>query len=177
VSRGSGTRLDWFADYTFLDATFRDAVRLASANNPLAVGGEIFVQSGDRLPLVPRHLLKAGVRYRLAPKLTVGGDMLASGGQYVRGDEANLVAPLDGYSVFNLHVEYQSGRIVQLLANVDNLLDARYETFGVFGDATQVLGPAFDDRRYASPGAPRGGWVGVRLSAVGAGRRPVRRST
>lgn len=162
--RGSGAGLTWFADYTFLDATFEDALALASVNNPAAVDGQIFVKPGDRVPLVPRSLLKAGVRYGLTPKLDLGADVLVSSGQYLRGDEANLTPPLDGYGVIDLHAVYRPGRVVEVFANIDNLLDARYATFGVFGDATEVLGAAFGDRRYVSPGSPRGVWVGARFS-------------
>jgi len=34
----------------------------------------------------------------------------------------------------------------------------------VYGDATSVLGNAYNDGRFVSPGMPRAGWIGVRLS-------------
>lgn len=160
----SGQRLSWFANYTFLQATFEDPVTLQSVNNPRATDGEIFVSPGDRLPLVPGHLLKAGVQIEVASKVTIGGDVLASGEQFLRGDEANLVAPLDAYALVNLHARYRLNEKLELFANVDNLFDAGYETFGVFGDAAQALGEEFVGSRFVSPGAPRAAWVGVRLS-------------
>ena len=58
----AGERLTWSLDYTYLDATFREDFTVMSPNHPEAVDGEIEVESGDRLPLIPEQLLKAGVR-------------------------------------------------------------------------------------------------------------------
>jgi len=51
-----------------------------------------------------------------------------------------------------------------LFANVDNVFDERYETFGLFREPDEVLGDAFEDSRFVSPGAPRAAWVGLRGS-------------
>jgi hypothetical protein len=51
---------------------------------------------------------------------------------------------------------------VFVLAN--NLFDARDSTFGVLGDATNVLGPTYDGRRFLGPGAPRAAWLGLDLN-------------
>ncbi|MBN1237652.1 MAG: TonB-dependent receptor, partial [Gammaproteobacteria bacterium] len=159
-----GDRFDWYAHYTFLDATFRNALAVPSHHHPLAAGGEIRVEPGDELPLIPRQLLKAGVRFAATPRLILGADLFASGGQYSRGDEANMLGRIDGYSVLNLRAEYALKDAVRLFASVDNAFDAEYETFGVFGEADEVLGEGFDDPRFFSPGAPRAAWIGVRLS-------------
>jgi hypothetical protein len=50
---------------------------------------------------------------------------------------------------------------VFVLAN--NLFDTRYSTFGVLGDATEVLGPTYDSPRFLGPGAPRAAWAGLDL--------------
>lgn len=55
-------------------------------------------------------------------------------------------------------------RVQALFARIENIFDTDYETFGLLGEPAAVLGPAFDDPRFLSPGAERGGWVGVRLS-------------
>jgi iron complex outermembrane recepter protein len=159
-----GDRFDWFAHYTFLDATFRDATTVPSHHNPLAVDGEIFVERGDELPLIPRQLLKAGARFAATSELTFGADVFASGGQYLRGDEGNLLDRIDGYAVLNLRAEYAVNATMRIFASIDNVLDGEYETFGVFGEADEVLGDDFDDARFLSPGAPRAAWVGLRLS-------------
>ncbi len=51
-----------------------------------------------------------------------------------------------------------------LFAKIDNLFDEDYETFGLFGEADEVLGDEFDDPRFLSPASPRSGWIGVRLT-------------
>ena len=137
---------------------------VSSPNNPDAVNGEIDVDVGDRLPLVPEQLLKAGLRIVATEKLTVGGDLVASGGSHFRGDEANLVDEIGGYAVLGLRAEYAVNDHARLFLNVDNVLDEEYETFGVLGEATDVLGAAFDDPRFVGPGAPRAAWIGVRVS-------------
>jgi hypothetical protein len=52
---------------------------------------------------------------------------------------------------------------LSLVLNVDNALDRAYETFGVFGEADEVLGDDFDNPLFLGPGAPRAAWLGVRL--------------
>jgi outer membrane receptor protein involved in Fe transport len=156
-------QLDWFLDYTYLEATFRDHFTVASENNPAAIDGEITVAAGDRLPLIPKVLLKAGLRYTLNDRLSVGGDVVASSGQHLRGDEGNLVEKIEGYAVLSLRAEYRISDHVRLFANLDNALDEEFATFGAFGAADEVLGDDFDDPRFLGPGAPRAAWIGVRL--------------
>ncbi|HVS25313.1 MAG TPA: TonB-dependent receptor [Gammaproteobacteria bacterium] len=153
----------WFLDYTYLDATFRDAFTAPSPHNPAAQNGEIRVAKGDRLPLVPHNLLKAGI-WIVRPRSDVGVDLVASSGSYYRGDEANLLEQLDGYAVVNVHAEFRLNDHARVLLNVDNLIDRTYETFGALGDAQRVLGPSYTDPRFVGPGAPRAAWVGVRVS-------------
>jgi outer membrane receptor protein involved in Fe transport len=157
-------RLGWFANYTYLDATFRSSFAVPSPNNPQAAGGEIMVESGDRLPLIPSQLLKAGIRVAAAARLSLGGDLLASAGQHFRGDEGNLVEKVEGYTVLNLRAEYRVGDNARLFLNVNNVLDEEFETFGVFGEADEVLGDEFEDSRFLGPGAPRAAWLGIRVS-------------
>ena len=61
----------------------------------------------------------------------------------------------------NLRAAYQIARPVSLFANVSNLFDANYGTFGVLGDAAPVLGAGYSDPRFVGPGAPRAAWLGV----------------
>ena len=159
----AGERVTWSLDYTYLDATFREDFVVASANHPEAVGGEIAVTSGDRLPLIPEQLLKAGLRFAVTEALTFGVDVLASSGAYFRGDEGNLLEELDGYSVLNMRAEYRFNERASVFASIDNLLDEEYETFGLFGDADDVLGDEFDEPFFVGPGAPRAAWIGVRV--------------
>jgi iron complex outermembrane receptor protein len=157
-------RLDWFANYTFLDATFLSAFSEISANHPDADPdtGLIDVQKGDKLPGLPRNAFKIGADYAITPKFTVGGDMMINSSQYYRGDEANLLQPLGGFAVVNLRAVYRVVPHVSLYLRVQNLFDRNYSDFGVIGDASTVL-PQFTDPRLISPGAPRAEWVGVSI--------------
>jgi len=157
-------RLSWFTNYTYLHATFRNSFAVPSPNNPRAVDGEIFVESGDRLPLIPEHSFKCGVQFAVHANFSVGGNLLVSSGSYFRGDESNVIDKLDSYTVLNLRGEYSISDVLQVFLKIDNVLGEDYETFGVFGEADDVLGIAFEDSRFLSPAAPRAAWMGVRVS-------------
>lgn len=155
-------RLDWYANYTYLDATFRSTFEETSANNPAAdpETGLIEVSSGNRIPSLPEHAFKLGVDVAVTPAFSLGADMIANSGQYLRGDEANAVAQVPGYAVFNLHASYQVNTHLNLSAHVNNLFDRDYANFGTLGDPTDLF-PDFTDPRFFSPGAPRGAWMTV----------------
>jgi outer membrane receptor protein involved in Fe transport len=163
LSGSAGERLTWSLDYTYLDATFGETFTVASVNHPLAVDGEIEVETGDRLPLIPEQLLKAGLSFAITDTFTLGAGLLNSSGAHFRGDEGNLFEELDGYTLLNLRAQYRFGERASLFVNVDNLLDEEYETFGVFGEADEVLGDAFDNPGFVGPGAPRAFYLGVRF--------------
>lgn len=158
-----GNRLEWFVDYTRLSAQFREDFSVSSPHNPAATDGEIDVRRGASIPGIPETLLKAGATLQLAAQLTVGIDALYQSSQYLRGDEANLTEPLGGYTVVNASAEWRLNQNLTLFAQIDNLFDADYASFGLFGAADEVLGDEFNDPRFISPGAPRGGWVGFKL--------------
>ena len=160
---GSLGRLDWFASYTQLQAEFRDSFFVMSPNNPAASDGEIEVRSGARIPSVPERILKAGTSIRVTNALRVDVDVAYQSNQYLRGDEANLTAPLAGYTVFNAAAEWTLGERLTLFAQIENVLGREYETFGLYGAADEVLGEGeFDDPRFLSPAPPRGVWVGFK---------------
>ena len=102
--------------------------------------------------------------------MTFEGTVRAASSQFFRGDEANLLEAIPGYEVFDFEARYQLAHGVALRLEVRNLFDAEYETFGLFGEADEVLGDAFDDPRFLGPGAPRGIWLGLDVD-VG-GRQP-----
>jgi iron complex outermembrane receptor protein len=159
----AGERFAWSLDYTYLDATFRESFTVMSANHPAAIDGEIQVENGDHLPLIPTQLLKAGIRFAATDALTFGVGVVAASGSHFRGDEGNLLDELDGYSVVDVRAEYRIGAATSVFASIDNLLDEEYVTFGVFGEADEVLGDEFDEPYFVGPGAPRAAWIGVRV--------------
>ena len=163
LSGDAGDKVAWSVDYTQLEATFHDSFSVPSPNNREATGGEIAVEPGDRLPLIPERLLKAGLRFAPSERLTLGLDAIHAAGAHFRGDEGNLAEKLDDYTLLNARMEWRLGEHARLFINVDNLLDEEYATFGLFGEADEVLGDDFDDPSFLGPGAPRAAWAGVRV--------------
>lgn len=157
-----GGRLSWFAHYTHLQAQFRESFHVMSPNNPAAADGEIPVASGDRIPGVPQRNLAAGANLALTEGLTISLDMKHQSNQFLRGDEGNLNPPLASYTTFSAGAEWRLSASVTLFAQIENLFDSDYATFGLYGAADEVLGEEFDDPRFVSPAAPLSAWIGVR---------------
>jgi outer membrane receptor protein involved in Fe transport len=97
-------------------------------------------------------------------RTSLAGNVVAVSSQYFRGDEANLLDPIDGYALVNLAARHQLRAGIAVAANVTNLFGAEYSTFGLLGEADDVLGDDFEDPRFVSPGAPFGIWVGIEMS-------------
>jgi iron complex outermembrane receptor protein len=155
-------QLQWSAHYTFLDATFQTPFSELSANHPDAVDGALAVPAGARLPSSPRHIGKATVTWLYADRLALGANLVANSSQFLRGDEANLLAPIAGYVVVDLRASYAVTPPLSVFVKVSNLFDAHYSTFGVLGDATAVF-PTFDNPRFEGPAGPRAAWAGIDL--------------
>ncbi len=153
---------DWHfsTNYTYLNARFMDGFDI---RNPLDRTQAMAVANGDRIPGIPEHIYKANIGVDLWQRVSLGIDGIYSGNKYFRGDEANSTAPLSGYWLFNATAEYKVTKNFAVFGKVNNIFDKNYNTFGVYGQANEVL-PGFDDGRFVSPGAPRAEWVGVRLT-------------
>ena len=160
---GSVDAIRWNAAYSLVRARFDTPLTLSSPNHPDEEGGEIAVAAGNRIPGVPQHIVKAGLSTDIR-RLSVGINLQSNSSQYLRGDEANLLPTLDGFTVVNLMADYALGRHVAITARVANLFDSEHSTFGLLGEADEVLGDDFDDPRFVSPGSPRAAWVGIRVS-------------
>jgi iron complex outermembrane receptor protein len=166
VDGGAGM-LRFFLGYQLLRATFEDALTLPGPNHPLArvdaSGSRVLdVKPGARLPGLPAHALTLGFRLEPIEGLSLGPDARLYSAQYLRGDEANLVRPVPGYFVLGAHASYRVVRWLTLFVDVENLLDAKYATFGVLGHPGDVL-PFASDPRFLGPGAPFGIWFGAEL--------------
>ena len=171
-ANGRWGRLGFYANYSFIEATFESEFTVASANHPMAAslgaGQSIPVSKGDNIPGVPDHTLNLGVDYALTEEWILGSTMVARSGVYLRGDEGNLLSRTNGYAVFNAHTTYALGDYVELFGRIENMFDFNYETFGVLGEVgneTPVyeLPNGITDPRYLSPGQPFAAYVGVRI--------------
>jgi iron complex outermembrane receptor protein len=94
--------------------------------------------------------------------------------QYYYGDESNQTAPMPSYQVVGLHSSYQATRWLQVFAHIDNLLNAKYDTYGVYSDPTGIGTPGVPvtgvtngpgvDNRFLSPAYPFAIYGGVRIT-------------
>lgn len=183
------------ANYTFLDATFRSRETVNGSSNSSnaaaregvpGVDGIIGIEPGNRLPLVPRHMLKVAIDYQATPQVNVGVDMLAMSGVIARGNENGRHRPdgqyylgsgkTAGYAIFNFGGSYQATRQTELRLQINNLFDRRYATSAQLGptgfdNAGNFIARPFpavggefglQHSAFYAPGAPRLIWAGMR---------------
>ncbi len=157
-------KLETYLRYQLLRATFESSLLLPGANHPDATatpeGDVIAVEPGDRIPGLPKHSLRVGADVTPIAGLSVGAWVNLDSSQYYRGDEANLLRPLPGYATLNARGSYELWSRVLLFVRVDNVLNAKFETFGLLGEADEVI-PGAEDPRYAAPGPPLSAWAGL----------------
>ncbi len=183
------------ANYTYLDATYRSPEVVGGAANSSNDGagpgfeGRIAIMPGNRIPLLPRHLLKAQATWSPVRQVSLKLDMAAASGVYARGNENNRHQPdgtytigagrTDGYVVFNLGADVRPAAGLTLFATVRNLFDKHYATAAQLGAAgfdpqgnfvaQPFAGPVIDGERpllgstFYAPGAPRSVQMGARL--------------
>jgi outer membrane receptor protein involved in Fe transport len=190
IEIGADTQVGDFslsANYTYQDATFQsNETLLAEANSSADANGNIAIQPGNRMPLIPHHIIKAHADWRINSAWSIGMGMLASSSSLARGNE-NGQHQADGtyfvgsgksagYTVFDLSGKYRATKQLSFFAQVNNLFDRKYTTaaqlgatgftassnfiarpFSSIGDNTTLVGSTF----YA-PGASRTFWAGVR---------------
>ncbi len=162
-------RLNAYANYALTDATFQTALTLSSQNNPFAdENGNIQVRPGNRLPGVPRHLFKVGADYGITEKWVVGFSALVASGRFLTGDESNLNPTTGAYGVLNIHSNYQVIEHVQVFAQLENVVNSRYATFGTFSpvgsDTPLIQAPGSTNTRSLSPAPPISAFGGVRVT-------------
>ncbi len=183
------------ANYTYLDATYRSEEEVAGEGNSSndegpGFEGAIEIEPGARIPLVPRHIFKAFVDWRLTPRVTANVDMQAISSSYARGNENNEHEPdgvyylgpgqSGGYALVNLGLEFRPVAALTMFVQVNNVLDRRYQSAAQLGStgfnaagnfvARPFAGPIVDGERpltgstFFAPGAPRAWWAGVKYS-------------
>jgi outer membrane receptor protein involved in Fe transport len=171
---GGKGKFTWFANYAYIHATFQDNFEVVNQNHPQANAandGKFDVKKGNTIPGIPKHNFKVGADYAFDSGFSLGFDASYHSSQFYRGDEANLSDRVSGYGVVNLHSRYKLNKHVEFFAKVDNLFDEDYATFGLYGEPDEAPGfgaePGgrdYDDPRFVGAGAPRAGWVGVKIS-------------
>ncbi|MGC4022891.1 MAG: TonB-dependent receptor [Cyclobacteriaceae bacterium] len=123
------------------------------------------VKKGDQIPLIPKNLLKIILDVNVISNCTLGFDFIYNDSQFMRGDEANLLAPLQGYYITVFRTQYSVSKRISLFAKVYNLLNKKYQTFGQLGDPSGVTSlPQFNDPGFFTPSAPVSLQAGIRMS-------------
>ena len=166
--RGRIDRVEWFASYGLVNATFESPLELpgnVEVNDATNNEGRLEVRPGDRLPGIPRHNFKAGVGIAMTRDWDVALESSVSSSRIFLGDEGNDQVPVDGYIVANLRSSYRLNDALELFVRIDNLYNTDYETFGLLAEMEIDLAevPGADDPRFLSPGPPRSGFAGIRI--------------
>jgi iron complex outermembrane receptor protein len=117
--------------------------------------------------------VKLGADYALMPNWSIGASLNIVGDSFYKGDESNQNPQLPGYTVVGLRSSYKVTKQMEIFATVDNLLDRRYTTFGLYSDPTGVGAPGVPadadsndpgvDNRFQSPAMPRAYFGGVKI--------------
>lgn len=177
----------WSASYSYLRATYRSSACIVSEANstaetsPNCTGDdEIEVRPGDRIPGLPQHSFKLAADWMALPGLSVGAQLRAYSGQFVRGNENNRHQPdgvdfngagrIGGFAVVDLTGSWKFGNNFELFGKVANVFDRRYATAGILGEnafdaAGAIQAPAdWRTEQFIGPSAPRAAWVGLRMS-------------
>ena len=118
---------------------------------------------------------KLRVDWDVSAAVTFGASIAAASSQYAHGDEnnADLSGRLPGYAVVHLDAQYRAAQRVTLFAQIENLFDRRYASFGLLGSNVftgpgQTFGPAAGvapvAEQFRALGTPRGIFAGVRVA-------------
>jgi iron complex outermembrane recepter protein len=157
--------------YSLLAATFRTPFAENSPNNSSAdASGNIQIASGNRIPGIPRQLLKLRVEFGSESTGSLGASLRCASAVFARGDENNrdVNGLIPGFAVLDVHARWRLGPGTEVFAVVDNALDKRYASAGILGQ-NFFTGPghAFTPEdpaaeQFRGMGAPIGAWIGIR---------------
>ena len=162
-------RMQVYATYAVVDATFQSTLTLNSPNNPQNPDpGELYpiiVHPGDQMPGIPEYRIKAGIDYMLTDAWKIGGNLVYFSSQYYVGDENNQNTKVPGYAVVNVHTSYDVNKNFQVYGLINNLFDNKYAYYGTYYDSTSV-GDRFGgnlDPRALTPAAPLAVYGGIKI--------------
>jgi len=162
--------------YNHLDATFQSNFVAASPNNSTAdASGAISVNPGDRIPGIPLNSAKLRAEFSATERWSIGATVVYASSQYAHGDENNqdIHGQVPSYAVTNLDTQFQLAPNLQLFANITNLFNRQYQSFGLLGanaftGPDRTFGPALGidpvSEQFRGIGAPRGFWIGLRYT-------------
>jgi iron complex outermembrane recepter protein len=152
-------RLNVYANYTTVDATFLSNLLLPSTVN---ASGTQNVFPGDHLTGIPDYRVKVGAEYQITKPWLFGADLNVIGSQWLVGDESNQLPQVPAYWVVNLHSSYKISDHIEAFGLVRNLFNQHYYTYGTLTDVTEFSYLNLTDDRTFLPGMPFAAYVGLR---------------
>lgn len=178
---------NWHLTYSYVEATFQSPfVVNASSNSTADADGNILVNPGNRIPLIPLHTGRLVLDYEITKQWDIGGNVIVASGSYLHGNENNAnqaggtnatgayiegTGWVSGYTVVNLTSTYHVTKYFDVFARIANLFDKEYATAGFLTsdsfdpNGTFRFNPAeWTNENAVSPAAPRAIWAGVRAS-------------
>jgi iron complex outermembrane recepter protein len=176
----------WHITYSFVDATFQSNFEVNAASNSTAdANGNILVQPGDRIPLIPKNTGRLVFDYDLTEQWNIGANLVAASGSFLHGNENNANQAgvtnaagayisgsgwISGYTVVNLQSTYHIAKHAEIFARVINLFDKQYATAGFLTNDSFNPNGSFisnpnnwPNENAISPAAPRAVWFGLRV--------------
>jgi outer membrane receptor protein involved in Fe transport len=157
--------------YSYVEATYE-------AQAEILAGDRVMVISpGNRLPGIPLHTLKLNLDWQAMDQLSLGAGIQYSSSLKTQGNEDGKVgddgdaiadASIKGHTLLNLKANYQLQKGLSLFGKINNVLDTRYETYGMIGesnfnpDGSQIDNGLNTVAKFVAPGAPRSYLVGLR---------------
>ena len=161
------------ASYSYIDATYQTAFDEQSASNSSAnAAGVITVNRGNKIPGIPENTFKLRFDYAPTSSWNIGTNVVYRSNIHARGDENNQDSngKIPGYTMVNLDTTYAITKQLQVFARIDNLFNRQYANFAVLGQnffngpGHSFNGGNISNEQFIGPGAPRGGWIGLRYS-------------
>ena len=144
------------ASYGYVEATYRGSFTDANGDT---------VAPGSRITGIPAQSLKLRAVYTPIRPVTLGATLIAVSSQYAHGDEANQNPAIPGYALVNIDIHVAPLPRLELFANVNNLLDRSYATYGVMG--TNIY--TGQDEQFRTPAPGRSFLLGLRYAFGRAG--------
>ena len=158
------------SSYSYLKATYEAEAELQAGER------EMDITPGMRLPGLPLHTLKLNLEWQATPQLSLGAGVHYNSSLPTQGNEDGKVgedddavadATIKGHTLLNLKANYQLQKGLILFAKINNVLDTRYESYGMIGENNFKLDGSRDATqqtvaKFVAPGAPRSYLVGLR---------------
>jgi outer membrane receptor protein involved in Fe transport len=149
---------------SLLDATYQSAFTVAnSANAGSGCPGSscVPVRPGDRIPGIPREIVKLQLGYTVSERTRLDADMAAQGPSYARGDENNLATHgrIPGFATVQAGFSHQLSKSFELYGKVANAFNRRTANFGMLSNNNLKGGIA---ENFWAVGPPRTFYLGIK---------------